>query len=100
MKVVSKTIAMKLKQARDKEKQGDKGVYGKKLHANTSDVLNVQDVGRHQTFNMLHGGVGSGDADQAGRKHQIKMRRELLKREKEKRKHEKKEKNTQKDNTA
>ena len=51
MKVVSKTIAMKLKQARDKEKAGDKGVYGKKLHANTSDVLNVQDVGRHQTFN-------------------------------------------------
>ena len=100
MKVVSKTIAMKLKQARDKEKAGDKGVYGKKLHANTSDVLNVQDVGRHQTFNMLHGGVGSGDADQAGRKHQIKMRRELLKREKEKRKHEKKEKSSDKDTTA
>ena len=59
MKVVSKTIAMKLKQARDKEKAGDKGVYGKKLHANTSDVLNVQDVGRNQTFNQIHGGTES-----------------------------------------
>lgn len=49
---------------------------------------------------MLHGGVGTGDADQAGRRHQMKLRRELIKREKQRSKHEKKEKSTDKDNTA
>ena len=56
MKVVSKAIAIQLKKKRDLEKKGDTGVYGKKLHANQSDVLNVQDVGKNQTFNSIIGG--------------------------------------------
>tara|TARA_B110000285_G_scaffold214502_1_gene259925 strand:- start:2478 stop:2867 length:390 start_codon:yes stop_codon:yes gene_type:complete len=72
-------------------------VYGKKLHANTSDVLNVQDVGRNQTFNMI---LGGNDNDQTSRKHAIKMRKEFLQREKMKRKMDKKDKEEKNDNTA
>lgn len=56
MKVVNKAIAIQMKKKREMEKKGDTGVYGKKLHANQSDVLNVQDVGKHQTFNQIVGG--------------------------------------------
>jgi hypothetical protein len=51
MKVVTKAVAIQLKAKKDLEKRGDQGIYGKKLHANQSDVLNVQDIGRNQTFN-------------------------------------------------
>jgi|TARA_B110000305_G_scaffold191192_1_gene213811 LPS sulfotransferase NodH len=51
MKTVSKSIAIQMKKMKDLEKKGDTGVYGKKLHANQSDVLKVQDVGKNQTFN-------------------------------------------------
>ena len=51
MKTVSKAIAIQMKKKKDLEKHGDTGVYGKKLHANQSDVLKVQDVGKNQTFN-------------------------------------------------
>ena len=47
MKTVSKAIAIQMKKKRELEKQGDTGVYGKKLHANQSDVLKVQDVGKN-----------------------------------------------------
>ena len=92
MKVVSKAIAIQLKKKRDLEKKGDTGVYGKKLHANQGDVLNVQDVGKNQTFNQLIGGGPNAngqnfklDDNNAGRKHQIKLRRELLAAERAKR---------------
>jgi len=95
MKVLSKAIAIQLKKKRDLEKKGDTGVYGKKLHANQGDVLNVQDVGKNQTFNQLIGGgpnssgqnfnMDGGHDNNAGRKHQIKLRRELLAAERAKR---------------
>ena len=50
MKTVSKAIAIQMKKKKDMERQVDQGIYGKKLHANQSDVLNVQDVGRNETF--------------------------------------------------
>ena len=51
------------------EKKGDTGVYGKKLHANQSDVLNVQDVGKNQTFNqIISGSMAGGGADGDTRK--------------------------------
>jgi|TARA_B110000285_G_C15047063_1_gene574898 hypothetical protein len=45
MKAVNKAIALQLKKKRDMEKKGDTGVYSKKIHANQSDVLIVQDLG-------------------------------------------------------
>ena len=83
-----------MKKKRDMEKQADTGVYGKKLHANQSDVLKVQDVGKNQTFNMIIKGGADGDGVNQGRKHQIKMRKELLMAQKEKRK---KKKNQERD---
>ena len=56
MKTVSKSIAIQMKKMKDLEKKGDTGVYGKKLHANQSDVLKVQDVGKNQTFNQIISG--------------------------------------------
>ena len=41
MKTVSKAIAIQMKKKKEMEKRADQGVYGKKLHANQSDVLNV-----------------------------------------------------------
>ena len=69
-----------MKKKRELEKHGDTGVYGKKLHANQSDVLKVQDVGKNQTFNMIVSGYsGPVDGDNVqSRKHQIKVRREIL----------------------
>ena len=56
MKTVSKAIAIQMKKKRDLEKMGDTGIYGKKLHANQSDVLKVRDVGKNQTFNQIIAG--------------------------------------------
>lgn len=85
MKTVSKAIAIQMKKKKDMEKYADQGVYGKKLHANQSDVLNVQDVGRNETFNQIVAGGARNDEHAQGRKHQIKKRREALKAEKDKR---------------
>jgi hypothetical protein len=41
MKNANKAIAIQLKKKRELELKGDTGVYGKKLHANQSDVLKV-----------------------------------------------------------
>ena len=88
MKTVSKAIAIQMKKQKDLEKRkaGEVGgVYGKKLHANQSDVLNVQEVGRNETFNQIVSGVGANADQQAGRKNQIKKRREALRAEKNRR---------------
>jgi hypothetical protein len=83
------------------EKKGDTGVYGKKLHANQSDVLNVQDVGKNQTFNqIISGSMAGGGADGDTRKNQIKMKRDLLAKDraaKRRNRHQSKEKNNTKD---
>ena len=89
MKVVTKTVARKLKQAREKEKKGNQEKMGKKTHRNFGEILAVEEVGQNQTFNMLHGGA-VGDADNAARKHQIKVKQEQIKQAKQKRKQEKK----------
>ena len=68
MKIVSKTIALKLKQAREKEKRGDKAKIGTKMHRNLGEITNVQEIGENQTFNQLHGGA-QGDAETSARKH-------------------------------
>jgi LPS sulfotransferase NodH len=47
MKNATKAIAMQVKKRRQDERKTDTGVYGKKLHANQSDVLKVQDVGKN-----------------------------------------------------
>jgi len=54
-----------MKKKKDMEKRADQGIYGKKLHANQSDVLNVQDVGRNETFQQIMGGGN----DNKGRKY-------------------------------
>lgn len=66
MKTVSKAIAIQMKKQKDLEKRkaGEiGGVYGKKLHANQSDVLNVQEVGRNETFTQIVSGVGGANGD-------------------------------------
>ena len=84
MKGASKAIAMQVKKKRQDERKTDSGVYGKKLHANQSDVLKVQDVGKNQTFNqILQNGRANMNGD--GRKNQIKKRQQLLAQEKAKR---------------
>jgi hypothetical protein len=85
MKTVSKAIAIQMKKKKEMEKRADQGVYGKKLHANQSDVLNVQDVGRNETFNQIVAGGSNAPQNELGRKYQIKKRREALKAEKDKR---------------
>lgn len=85
MKAVNKAIALQLKKKRDLEKKGDTGVYSKKIHANQSDVLIVQDLG-NQTFNqMMQNNGGPADINQS-RKAQIRMRRELNAKDREKKK--------------
>jgi len=72
-----------MKKKKDMEKRADQGIYGKKLHANQSDVLNVQDVGRNETFQQIMGGAGN---DNKGRKYQIRKRRQQMAQEKQRRK--------------
>ena len=48
-------------------------------------MLNVQEVGRNETFNQIVSGVGANADQQAGRKNQIKKRREALRAEKNRR---------------
>jgi hypothetical protein len=68
MKNANKAIAIQLKKKRELERKGDTGVYGKKLHANQSDVLKVQDVGKNQTFNQIIGNAQD-DGEFQGRKY-------------------------------
>ena len=85
MKAVNKAIALQLKKKREMEKKGDTGVYSKKIHANQSDVLIVQDLG-NQTFNqMMQHNNASGDPNQS-RKAQIRARREINAKDREKKK--------------
>ena len=100
MKNATKVIAMQVKKKRQDERKGDTGVYGKKLHANQTDVLKVQDVGKNQTFNqILQKGRANINGETLGRKNQIKKRQQLLAQEKAKRKKKKQIEET-KDKTA